>query len=247
MDMKLNQRIKITRMDQSVLDEWCIKYHYLHRPVHRRSCPFGYQVSFDDSPYMPDGSPCGFAVFASIHFTKHRNLFGYDGLPTKWQVLSLSRMWLHDDLPRNSETAVIGKLLAPKGLENISPIGRDWLVVHPPRFPEQPYHIRLVVSYADTHEGHEGTIYKASNFECLLVCQQCKGEFYSTSKPVVECPHCHCMVDWHPYAVVSSSHHKNTRGSGFDGHVLNQFIYRLPQPKISFEQIIGSENAYNKE
>jgi hypothetical protein len=126
----------------------------MHRPVHQRSCPFGWRVSFDGSLDVGP-HPAGFIIFASIHYTKLRGEFGYPGLPTKWQVLSLARLWLHDDLPRNSETCVIAKALKL--------VQRRWLEVHPPRFLDEPYHVRKIISYADV-TYHRGTIYRAANF-----------------------------------------------------------------------------------
>ena len=127
----------------------------MHRPIHSRAVPFGWRVMFDGELCMADDKPCGFIMFASIHFTKLTGEFGYPGLPTKWQVLSLARLWLHDDLPRNSATCVMGKA--------IRLVQRRWLEVHPPRFPNEPYHVRKIISYADTRY-HEGTIYRAANF-----------------------------------------------------------------------------------
>ena len=72
-----------------------------------------------------------------------------------WQVLCLSRLWLHDNLPHNSETCTIGKTLKL--------VQRRWLEVHPPRDLNQPYHVRKIISYADTRY-HNGTIYRAANF-----------------------------------------------------------------------------------
>lgn len=153
--MSLRQRIQLIQEDRDRLNDMAARFHYMHRPVHYRACPFGWSVSFDGTTEMLDGDPCGFIVFASIHFTRLKGEFGYPGLPTKWQVLSLSRLWLHDDLPRNSETCVIGKALRL--------VQRRWLEVHPPKFPDQPYHILKIVSYADTRY-HDGTIYRAANF-----------------------------------------------------------------------------------
>jgi len=45
-----------------------------------------------------------------------------DGLPTKWRVLILDRLWLYHDLPHNSETVAIAKALRM--------VGRRWLKVH---------------------------------------------------------------------------------------------------------------------
>ena len=163
--MTLPQRINLIFTEAAILNSMATEYHYMHRAVHYRGCPFGYLVEFDGQTILPDGKPAGFIIFASIHFTKQRGIFGYPGLPTKWQVLSLARLWLHDDLPHNSETVVISKAIKPRGEAHISLAGYDWLRVHPPKFPEQPYHIRLINSYSDKTYGHEGTIYKAANFE----------------------------------------------------------------------------------
>jgi hypothetical protein len=131
------------------------EHHYMHRPVHQRATPFGWRVLFDGNAWQPDGKPSGFITFASIHFTRMRGEFGYPGLPTKWQALSLARLWLHDNLPRNSETVVIAK--------SLKMVQKRWTEVHPPRYPDEPYHVRKIISYADT-AYHEGTIYRAANF-----------------------------------------------------------------------------------
>ena len=153
--MSLKQRIQIKTESKTWLNEMAIAHHYMHRPVHHRACPFGWAVLYDGEQYQNDGLPSGFIIFASIHFTRLKGEFGYPGLPTKWQVLSLARLWLHDDLPHNSETCTIAKALKL--------VQRRWLEVHPPRFLDQPYHITKIISYADTR-NHQGTIYKAANF-----------------------------------------------------------------------------------
>jgi hypothetical protein len=153
--MNLRQRIELRPATRQWLNEAATLHHYMHRTVHPRACPFGWHVYFDGNATMPDGLPCGFIIYSSVHFVKLAGEFGYPGLPTKWQVLSLSRLWLHDSLPKFSETCVIGK--AHKLVQ------RRWLEVHPPVDYSQPYHILKVISYADTFY-HEGTIYKAANF-----------------------------------------------------------------------------------
>lgn len=155
----LRDRIDLHIAPRRWLNQWAEALHYLHRPVHPRASPFGWAVSFDGERTLPPGIPMGFIIFASVHFTKLKDEFGYPGLPTKWQVLCLSRMWLHDDLPCNSETVVIAKALKL--------VQRRWLEIHPPRFPNEPYHVRKVISYADVGAGHTGVIYRAANFRCV--------------------------------------------------------------------------------
>lgn len=154
-DSSLRARIQIEPARQQWLNGMATQYHYMHRPIHRRAFPFGWAVRFDGDLYQPDGAPSGLIMFASIHYTKLRGEFGYAGLPTKWQVLSLSRLWLHDNLPHNSETVVIAKA--------IKQVQARWLEVHPPVDYGQPYQIRKIISYADTRY-HAGTIYRAANF-----------------------------------------------------------------------------------
>jgi hypothetical protein len=153
--MGLRQRIDLKIMPPEWLNEMATAHHYMHQAIHPKASPFGWAVLFDGQMCQPDGKPSGFIIFASVHFTKLKGEFGYPGLPTKWQVLLLSRLWLHDDLPKRSETCVIGKALKL--------VQRRWLEVHPPRFLNEPYHVLKIISYANTRL-FEGTIYKAANF-----------------------------------------------------------------------------------
>jgi hypothetical protein len=235
----LRERIGIERVNLAWAQWVAREFHYLHRPVHPRAHPFAYRVSFDGLRKRPDGKPCGMLMFATVHYTRQRGLFGYDWVSLhngreiwraevcqkesravyallrarcanhpgwraereagldKWQVLVLSRMWLHDDLPRNAETCALGKVWKR--------VQRDWLAHHPPVDVERPYHIRLILSWCDTDAGHDGTVYRAANFEEIK---------RTRSRP--------------------RHGRSNTRGSG--GFNLIQFAYRLKEPRWKFEQ-----------
>ena len=54
-------------------------------------------------------------------------------------VIELNRLWVHDDMPRNSETWFLSRALG------LMPA-------------------RIVLSYADTSAGHAGYVYRAANF-----------------------------------------------------------------------------------
>ena len=153
--MSLRHRIELQEASKEWLNEMSTKHHYMHRAVHHRASPFGWAVLFDGEQYQSDSLPSGFIIFASVHFTRLRGEFGFPGLPTKWQCLCLSRLWLHDNLPRNSETCTIAKALRM--------VQRRWLDIHPPVKLDEPYHIVKIISYADTRY-HQGTIYRAANF-----------------------------------------------------------------------------------
>jgi hypothetical protein len=80
--------------------------------------------------------------------------FGRMAMANQWKrfsdkpedVIELRRLCCIDDTPKNTESFFIGKMLR-------------WL--------KQNTHHKIVVSYADEEYGHQGTIYKASNFEYL--------------------------------------------------------------------------------
>jgi hypothetical protein len=59
-------------------------------------------------------------------------------------VIELRRLCCIDDTPKNTESYFIGRML-------------KWLLHNTD--------IKIVVSYADAYYGHDGTIYKATNFE----------------------------------------------------------------------------------
>lgn len=151
----LPPRLTLEIASKRWLNDAAVEHHYMHRKVHDRACPFGWRVKFDGLDTMPDGKPCGFIMFCSVHFIKLRGEFGYPGLPTKWQVLSLARLWLNDDMPKMSASCVIAK--------SHKLVQSRWLEVHPPKYLDQPYEIQKIISFAD-NEYHKGTVYKAAGY-----------------------------------------------------------------------------------
>lgn len=81
-------------------------------------------------------------------------IYGTLGMANAWKkygdsedkVLELRRLCCIDDTPKNTESYFIGRTL---------------------RFLKQNTTVESIVSYADCNQGHEGTIYKASNFRYL--------------------------------------------------------------------------------
>ena len=88
-------------------------------------------------------------------------LYGALGMANAWKkygknpedVIELRRLCLVDDTPKNAESFFIGKTLR-------------WL--------KQNTSVKTIVSYADPNYGHQGIIYKATNFE--LIGQTSKGK-----------------------------------------------------------------------
>lgn len=154
--------IAVQRDDTPQLRYHVENYHYLKRWPDPRSLPFGYRLTLDEQPCAPDGRMWGLVVMKKPQHHQHRGLFGYKNLPTAWQVLDLSRVWLHPDLQRkvNGHALCMFSQMVSKVLRRID---ADWLEHHPPRFPDQPYHIEVILSYCDL-DHHDGTAYRACNF-----------------------------------------------------------------------------------
>lgn len=201
------------------LNEMATKHHYMRQPIHQRACPFGWAVAFDGQVCQSDGRPAGFIVFASIHYTRLKGEFGYPGLPTKWQVLSLARLWLHPDFQTGGRlygTDILPGFTDRKGVFRsrlatviiemaLSLVQNRWLEVHPPRFPDEPYHILKVISYANMGR-FTGAIYRAANFR--------------DSGPTK-----------------SQKRHKNSRGAGIGDVELRRYIRDLELPEWDYRPL----------
>jgi hypothetical protein len=160
--------------------------HYLCRWPDPRSLPFSYCLEVDGRRLARDGQPFGIVVCKKLQHHRQKGLFGYEGLPTGWQVLDVARVWVHPDLqsaqweglnrrgervthPLNIFTRMVSSVLRR--------VQKDWLRHHPPVFPEQPYHILLIVSYCE-RDHYDGTSYRAANFERLGLTHDGTKEIY---------------------------------------------------------------------
>lgn len=113
----------ITRREAIAL---VVEHHYMHRkpPV---SFAFGLIDDF--------GKTKGCVVFGTP--ASHHMLIG--ACATPGNVIELNRLWVSDDMPRNTESWFVSRALS----------------LLPPK---------IVLSYADTAAGHMGYIYRATNF-----------------------------------------------------------------------------------
>ena len=140
----------------------CVSDHYLHRWPDARSLPFGYTLQYGESPFAPDGRLWGLVVFKKPQHHQQRHLFGYAGLPTAWQVLDLARVWVHPSLQRKEDGHALCIFSQMVG-RAIRRVQWDWLDHHPPRYPDAPYHVEVIISYCDLAH-HDGKAYRASGF-----------------------------------------------------------------------------------
>lgn len=139
----------------------CENLHYLRRYPDPRSLPLAYALAIDGSFTAPNGLLNGLLIFKKPQHHKQRGLFGYPGLPTAWQVLDMARVWLNPFWQLKGLNMF--SRIVSLGLRRLQ---WDWLKHHPPVFPDQPYHITLVISYCELSH-HDGTAYRACSFESL--------------------------------------------------------------------------------
>lgn len=156
-------------------------HHYLGKPVDPRSMPEAYTVRLAALPlanagYLivgrPEATRC-YPWYGSVE-----DVEGGRAEVTRWQVLNLSRVWLHpavqpggvlygaENLPgfldrsgvwRSTLASTVVRALAHA-------VVRDYLVRRPPCFLEQPYELKWLLSYCQTPR-HRGVLYQAAGFE----------------------------------------------------------------------------------
>jgi hypothetical protein len=151
---------------------WCnravLADHYLHKLPDPRARRMTYVLRLGDDLV-------GTVMLGIPHATKCATWWGYPGLPTQWQVVDLCRIYLHPDVQRGGCLCDSGRLpgfvdrhgvwrssLATWTIQTVlARVQRDRVALWPPVYPDQPYHIRLAVSYHDP-QYHNGAIYRHS-------------------------------------------------------------------------------------
>ena len=157
--------------------EWAQKmvteYHYLHQPVDPRARPMVYILKHEDDNMQ---RALGLVMLGIPHATRCRGWWGYDGLPTQWQVVDLCRIWLDPDVQTGGlfcDPYTVPGFVDRRGkwrpavatwaiAETLRRVQADRIRLWPPVYPAQPYHIELAISYHDP-QYHRGTIYQQSH------------------------------------------------------------------------------------
>lgn len=171
--------------------------HYLHTAPDPRTRPFCYIARLGPQGRLigclwfgrPEATRCyaGELTYGSLADVKAKRA-SYD----RWEILNLSRVWLSaevqpggllcgsEHLPGYVDRKGIFRSTLASSLiaAALARIGYDYLLLHPPCFVDQPYAIRAVLSYCNTHL-HRGVIYRASGFS-LARCNQAGVETWWT-------------------------------------------------------------------
>ena len=143
--------------------------HYLHQRVDARARPMVYVLDYD-------AVPVGLVMLGIPHATRCGGWWGYPGLPTQWQVVDLCRIWLAPAVQHDNywcKPGIVPGFYDRRGMfrpttptwainEVLQRVQADRVRLWPPVYLEQPYHIRLAISYHDP-QYHRGTIYRHSH------------------------------------------------------------------------------------
>lgn len=147
------------------------KHHYLHHKVDNRARPMVYVIHLFDEAIR-----VGLIMAGIPHATRCKGWWGYEGLPTQWQTLDLCRIWIDPRCQIGGEYAKPGYVPGFTDRKGIfRPTVATWAIhqvldrvqvdrvsLWPPVYINQPYHIRLVISYHDP-KFHQGKIYRLTN------------------------------------------------------------------------------------
>lgn len=146
-------------------------HHYLHTPVDVRTSPLAYIVRLHS---FPDGAPTdvGCLIFGRTESTRcYTGALTYGSLKditvgkaqySRWEIINLARIWLDPRIQHNGSDYVpnAASYLIAQALRRL-PV--DYLLRRPPCFLDEPWQLRVCLSYCDTRL-HSGALYRAANF-----------------------------------------------------------------------------------
>lgn len=118
--------LRVQQIPSRTANQFVTKHHYLHRKA-----PVSFAFGLYKGPKL-----MGVVTFGTPP-SRHLQMSACPSDPAL--VLELNRLWVHDDLPTNTESWFVSRALKQM----------------PPR---------IIVSYADPKFGHYGYVYRALNF-----------------------------------------------------------------------------------
>lgn len=151
---------ELKTMNPAVFNNWQAERHYLKRKIIKsKMLAHGVFIGRE---------LVGGVLWSTPHFRKKRNLFGMADTLDQWEVLMLARFYLEDGCGLVASQVLatsIGKGHG-RGSNRVGwRVQEDWVRGNPPRFPQNPFVPRLLISWSDSKQGHKGTIYKACGWE----------------------------------------------------------------------------------
>ena len=135
--MGLKERYSIKPISYKLAMELVVKNHYLHR-----KCPcsqaFGlFEYSEANTDLFNNERIAGVVIYGTPSSSSLRK--GICGVEESFNVAELTRLWIEDGTPKNTESYLIGNTLKLVNKE-------------------------IIVSYAEIQQGHLGIVYQATNW-----------------------------------------------------------------------------------
>jgi hypothetical protein len=165
---------ELRQIDKSVAKKMIVKNHYSHCWTMCHVALGVFEIG-KPSPFIDDTEDTLIGVLVYGAPVGRQVINGLSPILDHGQVLELTRLWIKDGTPKNTESYCIAQSF-------------DWLKKNRPE-------IKVLVSYADPEAGHLGRIYQATNW--LFQKVNCEGDtFVSLDSP----PDCKWI---HPRTLVS--------------------------------------------
>lgn len=127
--MKIPDLFYIQRIDYKLAMQIIVINHYLHR---KAPCSFAFGLFCKSTNNI-----IGVVVYGTPSSAPLRG--GICGLDEKNNVIELTRLWIKDGTPKNTESFLIGNTIGKVDKE-------------------------IIVSYAEIQQGHTGIVYQATNW-----------------------------------------------------------------------------------
>lgn len=149
--------------------------HYLHTPVDSRCSVLGYIV-------MHDGERAGCLLFGRPESTRcYQGDLTYGSQADiasgrarfdRWEIVNLARVWFDPSSQGISGRAWGAKWLGTWAISQaLKRVIVDYLQEYPPCYIDEPWRLRVCLSYCDTRI-HSGSLYKAAGFRLARTNEQ---------------------------------------------------------------------------
>ncbi len=125
--MSIKEQYHIKQISYKLAMETIVKNHYLHR-----KCPCSQAFGLFDKERL-----LGVVIYGTPSSSSLRS--GVCGKDESFNVIELTRLWIEDGTPKNTESYLIGNTLKLVNKE-------------------------IIVSYAEIQQGHLGIVYQATNW-----------------------------------------------------------------------------------
>lgn len=185
-------------------------HHYLRTPVDSRCSPLAYIVTLEHPAILPQAVGC--MIFGRPEATRcYTGALTYGSLADvrsgraeydRWEILNLARVWLSPRVQKGGtwcRPSLLPGYIDRRGMwrstlassvieQALERVGYDYLLANPPCFVEEPYEIKVVLSYCDTKQ-HKGTIYRAAGFKLARINERGIETWYTRAGALITYEH----------------------------------------------------------